>query len=58
MTAATVRFIDTEYTVTEGARFNPAVCAIVEGIEGCGFNNPVLFPFSIYLFTESKTASQ
>ena len=55
MIGATVRLIYTEDTVTEGARFNPAVCAIVEG---CGFSNPVLFPFEISLFTESKTASQ
>ena len=53
-----MRLIYTEDTVTEGARFNPAVCVIVEGIEGCSFNNPVLFPFEISFFTESKTASQ
>ena len=58
MTGATVRLVDFEYTETEGARFSLAVCAIVEGVEGCRFNNPVLFPFSISLSTENKTASQ
>ena len=53
-----MRLVDFEYTETEGARFSPAVCAIVEGVEGCRFNNPVLFPFSISLSTENKTASQ
>ena len=50
-----MKLIYTEDTVTEGARFYSFVCAVVEG---CGFNNPVLFPFEISLSTESKTASQ